>query len=78
MWGCSGLRELLGRLRPGGHSVYQWVMVALSNGTTAFAVWTFIMNAPQNGVRLMSDNQAVFWKSRYYSHKTLYFGNSSM
>jgi gamma-glutamylcyclotransferase (GGCT)/AIG2-like uncharacterized protein YtfP len=51
--------------RPGGHSMYQRVMVASLQGTTACAVWIYIMRAPQNGDRITNDNQAVFWKSRH-------------
>nr|WP_255372274.1 gamma-glutamylcyclotransferase [Prosthecochloris sp. HL-130-GSB] len=53
--------------RPGRHSMYQRVMVASLQGTTACAVWIYIMRAPQNGERITNDNQAVFWKSRLYS-----------
>ena len=53
--------------RPGGHSMYQRVMVAAARGSIACAVWTYTMYAPQNGERIINDNQAVFWKSRLYS-----------
>ena len=53
--------------RPGGHSMYQRVMVASLQGATPCAVWTYTMYAPQNGERITNDNQAVFWKSRLYS-----------
>ena len=53
--------------RPGGHSMYQRVMVAAARGSIACAVWTYTMHAPQNGERITNDNQAVFWKSRLYS-----------
>ena len=51
--------------RPGGHSMYQRVMVAAARGSIACAVWTYTMYAPQNGHRVTNDNQAVFWKSRH-------------
>ena len=51
--------------RPGGHSMYQRVMVAAARGSIACAAWTYIMYAPQNGHRVTNDNQAVFWKSRH-------------
>ena len=51
--------------RPGGHSMYQRVMVASLQGTTACAVWAYTMHAPQNGDRITNDNQAVFWKGRH-------------
>ncbi|OPZ47373.1 MAG: hypothetical protein BWY92_01799 [Firmicutes bacterium ADurb.BinA052] len=51
--------------RPGGHSMYQRVMVAAARGSIACAVWTYTMYAPQNGHRITNDNQAVFWKSRH-------------
>ncbi len=59
-------------IRPGGHSMYQRVMVAAARGSITCAVWTYTMHAPQNGERITNDNQAVFWKSRLYSaHKRL-------
>ncbi|MHB8115588.1 MAG: hypothetical protein ACYDC7_01695 [Acidithiobacillus ferrivorans] len=54
-------------LRPGGLSMYQRVMVAATKGSIACAVWTYTMNVPQNGERITSDNQAIFWKGRLYS-----------
>ena len=51
--------------RPGGHSMYQRVMVAAASGSIACAVWIYTMCAPQNGERITNDNQAVFWKSRH-------------
>ncbi len=51
--------------RPGGHSMYQRVMVVAARGSIACAVWTYTMYAPQNGHRVTNDNQAVFWKSRH-------------
>jgi hypothetical protein len=43
------------------------MMVATAKGSTACAVWTYTMHAPQNGERITNDNQAVSWKSRLYS-----------
>ena len=37
------------------------------NGTISFTVSNYIMNTPQIGGRIMSDNQAYFWKNRHYS-----------
>lgn len=51
--------------RPGGHSMYQRVMVASLQGATPCAVWIYTMCAPQYGERIANDNQAVFWKSRH-------------
>lgn len=51
--------------RPGGYSMYQRVMVAAAKGSIACTVWTYTMYAPQNGHRITSDNQAVFWKNRH-------------
>ncbi|MGB5986267.1 MAG: hypothetical protein WBG37_13255 [Desulfobacterales bacterium] len=31
--------------RPGGHSMYQWVMVAAARGSIACAVWSYTMYA---------------------------------
>jgi hypothetical protein len=53
--------------RPGGHSMYQRVMVAVQAGSRPYAVWTYTMYASQNGDRITIDNQAVSWKSRLYS-----------
>ncbi len=51
--------------RPGERSIYRRVTVAALKGSTACAVWTYIMNEPQDGVRITSVNQAVFWKNRH-------------
>jgi hypothetical protein len=42
-------------------------MGAAVMGSTACAVWTYTMYAPQSDERITSDNQAFFGKNRLYS-----------
>jgi gamma-glutamylcyclotransferase (GGCT)/AIG2-like uncharacterized protein YtfP len=53
--------------RPGGHSMYQRVMVAATKGSITCAVLTYTMYTPQNCERTTNDYQTVFWKSRLNS-----------
>lgn len=65
--------------RPGGHSMYQRVMVASLQGTTASAVWVYIMCAPQNGhTGSPSTIRPIFVDFDSIRHKTIDFGSQPM
>nr|WP_280985149.1 gamma-glutamylcyclotransferase [Desulfarculus baarsii] len=46
--------------RPGGHSMYQRVMVAVLCGRTSIAAWTYWIPCPSHGERSANGNRKRF------------------